>query len=429
MPAITKQEQGLLFEDNFIEPNLAWTLSPSFSNSLRFGNDGLQVVHSGNYISYTINEPADDEYAAVMEIDHIPYDESDIAGMLVFNNAREYAECQTYMATQPSALGEAVYTLDMTGTVDLSHYVKFKINDEDNNDDPQQEEEQGQEQQQSGDFTDTIYHFIKMYKKNNTYTFYASPDNHEWIEVGNVRFPDNGRIGIFEHKGNERVINHTHCFIKHFAIYRSKYITIRNLPVIAEFEIHCGNTTVFRSDVVGAENIIKRVAGRCTIDTTTFPMPMNNFYLRFYRSNDYATTLSEYYIDQVYGGDDISIDINLQFFYNNERIYPEVLSSLGMLEIGGQYAVITVKNNDTSPSLAKKIKITRYSDYYQGDIPILMAVTSSTYAPGTSSFKKNAVLPVIYPGNEVYIYIMLQTKPLPDYFLAVEEFRFKISLE
>lgn len=428
MSVITKQEQGLLFEDYFTEPNLAWTLSPSSSNSLRFGDDGLQVVHSDKYVSYTINEPADDEYAATMEIDHIPYDESDIAGMLVFNNAREYAECQTYMAIQPSALGEFVYTLNVNSLPDLSHYVKFKINDEEDEESQGQGQEQSQEEQEE-EFVDTIYHFIKMYKKNDTYTFYASPDNHEWIEVGNVRQPDNGRIGIFEHKGNSGVINHTHCFIKHFAVYKSRYIIIRNLPPIAEFEIHCGTNTVFRSDVAGAGNIIKRVAGRCTIDTTYFPMPMKDFHIRFYPTGDYATTISEYHTEEVYGGDDLSIDIDLQFYYNTNRIYPETLASLGMLEVDGQYAVITVKNNDTSASNARKIKITRYSDYYQGDLPILMAVTSSSYAPGASSFKKNGILPVLYPGNEVYIYIMLQTKPLSDYFLAVEEFRFKISLE
>ena len=135
MANLMKTQNGLLFYDDFSERTLMWTLSPSDANCLSFGDKGLRMSHNRRYCSYTITEPAVDEYSCIVKLDHIPFNFTDIAGVLVLSSNKEYAECQTYLATGPSELtNSSQFETDVKNIIDITmasyNYVQWTENDE-----------------------------------------------------------------------------------------------------------------------------------------------------------------------------------------------------------------------------------------------------------------------------------------------------------
>ena len=59
----------------------------------------------------------------------------------------------------------------------------------------------------------------------------------------------------------------------------------------------------------------------------------------------------------------------------------------------------------------------------------MVSITTSSIIPSDNSFSKIGIMPPLLPNEEAYMYIKLQSKPMPDYFLGVEEFRFRMTLE
>ena len=107
MAKFNKTTDGLIYYDNFTEQSLMWTLSPSDANCVRFGEGGLTILHNRRYVTFTIVEPAADEFTCIVELDHIPVNFDDIGGIVIIANNKEYAECQSFLATGPSELGNS----------------------------------------------------------------------------------------------------------------------------------------------------------------------------------------------------------------------------------------------------------------------------------------------------------------------------------
>ena len=104
MAKLNKVSHGLLYCDNFSEQSLMWSLSPSDANCISFGDNGLQIKHNKNYVTYTIVEPSIEEYSCVVKLEHIPQSYNDIGGVIVMSDARGYAECQSYYSKDSSWL-------------------------------------------------------------------------------------------------------------------------------------------------------------------------------------------------------------------------------------------------------------------------------------------------------------------------------------
>ena len=129
MSKINKTNSGLLFFDDFSEKTLMWTQSPSDINCMSFGDSGLQILHNNSYVTYTIIEPELDEYSCVVHLDHIPFNETDIAGVIVMSTAKDYAECQSYMAYEPSE----IINREIPNTDEISIMISDILNDKLNN--------------------------------------------------------------------------------------------------------------------------------------------------------------------------------------------------------------------------------------------------------------------------------------------------------
>ena len=129
MATLTKEHEGIIYNEHFQENSLLWSLTPANIDCLRFNQSGLRILHNENYITYTFKEPQD-EYCLIAEIEHTPLTSEDVAGLIVLSNTDEYSECQTYLATSPSTIDNNGENLSNGGieTIDLdSKYVRYTI--------------------------------------------------------------------------------------------------------------------------------------------------------------------------------------------------------------------------------------------------------------------------------------------------------------
>lgn len=424
MPNIIKQEQGLLYKEDFSNPSLVWTLSPSDANNLEFVNNKLRLKHTSEYVTYTIIEPELDEYACIVKIDHAPYDVNDIAGVLILHTNKQYIECQTFLSDTSSLIGTQYTLSNILSDLNLAdEYVKYNINESSEN--QEGESEQEDENPHDGDIK---YNYIKVYKKNGVYSFFASNDNLTWIEVGDVSMPLAGALGFFIYKGNDDIINNSHCYIEQFDLYKSKYVRINNIPEDSNFEIHDGLQIICRSDASNYNSILNFTDTGILINTTNLPMPMSPMFLRFYDEDDYTSTIVEYNLGTVYGGDIFNIETDVRFYLNNNQINPGEITDLGVLYINKSYIKIIIENHDTIVATSRTLNVERYSDYYSGNKPILLCLTTENEIPEYDLFQKSVIIPELQPNETINLYMCLKEKSLPDYFLNANELRFKLII-
>ncbi len=432
MPNIIKQEQGLLFEENFNDPSLIWTLSPSNANNLEFANNKLQIKHIDEYVTYTIIEPDSDEYACIVKIDHAPYDTNDIAGVIILHTNKQYIECQTFLSTNDSKIGTQYVLNELIQELDLdSKYTRYRVNDGSDDDSSSQEQKnENEEEDESSIYNgDVKYNYLKIHKKNGKYSFYASSDNFEWIEVGDVSFNYAGAIGFFIYPGTEEIIQNSHCYIEQFDIYKSKYVKIYGIPENSNFEIHDDTHVICRSDTPNYNNTVKYFENGVLINTTMLKMPINPCFIRFFEKGNYQNTIAEYNLGKVYGGDEFNISTDVRFYINDDdEIIPGEITDLGNLYIGKTYIKLIVKNCDEILSSSRTVSIERYSDYYSGNKPILMSISDLNQVPEYSTFSNSVIIPELEPQESINLFLCLKEKSLGDYFLNSNELRFKLII-
>ncbi len=83
MATLTKEENGIIYSEYFNEsPSSIWSLTPSDVDCLRFENDGLHILSSDEYVTYTFKEPNSNDnqlnYCLIAEIIHVPITKDDI---------------------------------------------------------------------------------------------------------------------------------------------------------------------------------------------------------------------------------------------------------------------------------------------------------------------------------------------------------------
>lgn len=432
MANLNKTQSGLLFFDDFSEKTLMWTLSPSDANCLSFGDNGLQINHTRRYVTYTIIEPSADEYSCIVKIDHIPAKLTDIAGIIVMSNVKEYAECQSFMATGPSEIGnsEDIYIdiENMVKDILAKDYVKWEeepdSNTPENNNDPIVVPAE--------DFIDKNYQYIKFTKTKYKYIFYASETGTSWIEIGNVKFENSGVVGFFIYGTDDDVIlNQSHCYINSFAIYNSKYLTIEGIDRQYEMEIYDENANILmRTDNIAYAHMLSRSNKTCVINTTTMPTPIKNAKLRIYSKTNYMVTLHEFDLgDSVYGGDGFTLERNLGLYINNTLIQQDTLYDLGEFYRGSYFIKLDVHNNENYSVTEVKLKVIRYSEYYGGEEEVLISLHSDNIPPSDLFYQKEIIIGEIQPSEGKSIYLKLSDKPLQDFYNTANSYRFKIIIE
>lgn len=438
MANLMKTNNGLLFYDDFSEKTLMWTLSPSDANCLSFGDKGLQMKHNRRYCSYTITEPAVDEYSCVIKLDHIPFNFSDIAGVLVLSSNKEYAECQTYLATGPSELTNSdQFEDDVRNIIDIIMAQKNLVQWSENDEEVPEiiipgEDDVDSENPQVGTFVDTIYKYIKINKSKYKYIFYASADSYNWIEVGNVKFADSGVIGFFIYGTNSKeLLANTHCYFNDFAMFSSKYITISGISRNYDIEIiDDSNKVLLRSDMIEYQYMISRSNKECLINTTMLPMPLINSKLRAYPKGYYDTTVFEFNLgEKVYGGDVFTLEKDIRLYINNQEIDQSKLYDMGTFYHGSYYVRVDVHNHEDYILNDVKVRVVKYSEYYGGEEPVGVALYSEDQLESELEYKKQVIIDEIRPSEGKSIFLKLIDRPVQDFYNTANSYRFKIIVE
>lgn len=446
MPKITKMNNGLMFYDDFKEKSLMWTLSPSDADCLAFGEKGLRMLHQSRYCYYTMQEPAAEEYSCIVELDHIPFNEDDIAGILILSSNKEYAECQTYMAADSSEIGNSytpegyVKSLVIQAMGDV---VVWSENENEpnvggvlvDNDGETTGDEWIKDDDPVEDYSDINFHYIKVHKINNRYYFYASADSYKWITVGNVSFKYGAQLGFFNYGTKLKTLcqnlDNSHCYFKDYAIYQSQYLTITGIDPVYEFEVIDGkNKILLRSDRMDDGFIVNRNHHETIINTTLLPMPLLNVRIRVFPKDYYEATLFTAPLgEKVYGGDKFTIDRDIRLYIDGVELDDTQMYDLGMFTHGRHYIKVDVKNCDEYPMANLVLKVGQYSEYYAGDRPLYISLMQDGKRAEDLEYTKNVIIDELQPHESRSFFMRLMDVPEQGFYDVANSYRFKITIE
>lgn len=444
MAKLNKTNSGLLFKDNFTEKTLMWTLSPSDANNVFFGDNGLQMKHNKRYVTYTIVEPSVDEYSCIVELDHIPANYNDIAGVLVMSTVKDYAECQTFLATGPSELiNSEQVNLDIENMIKdaiADNVVTYNIIDSDStinsNNNTQAPNSythiHGTSVNTDAPFVDKIYRYIKFTKNKYKYMFWASEDGNEWIEIGNVKFDNSGVIGFFIYGTKDKeILDNSHCFFKSFVLYNSKYITFEGIDRKYEVEIFDENgNIIMRTDDTKYMYNISRSNKQILFNSTSTSLPIKNGILRIFPKNNYEQTISQFNLgDEVYGGDGFTLERDIRLFIDKTELKATELYDLGTFYRGSYFVKIDVHNNEDYILHDVTLKVLKYSEYYGGEEEIALALHLEGKSESELVYSKRVVIPEIKPSESKSVFMKLMDKPSQALFDTGNDYRFKILIE
>ena len=441
MATLNKTNSGLLFKDDFTEKTLMWTLSPSDDNNVFFVDSGLQMKHNKKYVTYTIVEPSVDEYSCIVKIDHIPANYDDIAGVLVMSTVKDYAECQTFLATGPSELvNSEQVNLDIENMIKdaiADNVVTYSI-DADNAIDSNTQVPtssahiHGASVDTDAPFVDKIYRYIKFTKNKYKYMFWASEDGNEWIEVGNVKFDNSGVIGFFIYGTEDKeILDNSHCFFKSFVLYNSKYITFEGIDRKYEVEIFDENgNIIMRTDDTKYMYNINRSNKQILFNSTSTSLPIKNGILRIFPKNNYEHTISQFNLgEEVYGGDGFTLERDIRLFIDKTELKPTELYDLGTFYRGSYFVKIDVHNNEDYILHDVTLKVLKYSEYYGGEEEIALALHLEGKSESELVYSKRVIIPEIKPSESKSVFMKLMDKPSQGLFDTGNAYRFKILIE
>ena len=429
MPKINKTESGLLLYEDFKQSSLIWTPSPNNYENISFGEDGLRIRHSDVYKTITLEEP-EGNFSFMCKINHKPIGADDIGGVILMSNDTFYAECQSYVATKPSYITNANQTeqliIDFVNQL-LEKYVEYTIED-DYGTYPNSSASSGSSSSSSGtsssgnntSFTDVMYPYIKVTKLNSKYTFLASTDCVNWIEVGNTELPDSNRIGFFLYSFDKDITD-SNFYVEYAVLYNNNYVIIDNIKENQNIELRTKDGALIYDM---NSNTIIRKNNQIFIDTTLLRMPFNNIRLVVLQNKN---IIYEYEIPELIGGDKYSYWYDIKVCIDNQELNQEELYDLGTFYHHDQTIRIDIYNQEEYELENLKISITSYSPYYDGNETIGVSLYDENEE--NYSFSDAVIIPNIQPTEGKSVLIKLTDKIIQNFYRKPGAYRFKINIE
>ncbi len=448
MSNLNKVNNGLLFEDDFTERTLMWTISPSDSAlQFSFNENGLAIKPCNKYLTYTMQEPDIEEYSCIISLTHSPLGKEDIAGVLLLGTNKEYIECQSYLSMVPSELSNP-QTLDSYMEQTMSKLIVDKLGDtfvtySENDNEPNLNDSISTGTTINPDTEPTDeelieknvkYNYIKFSKVLDRYTFHVSIDSYNWIEIGSCKLANGGAIGFFYYStSNENIIDRSKFMAHNIILYSSKYITIRGIDTsVYEVEIYDRNKSILlRTDNKSYYNTFAICNNELVLNTTTMPIPIEDAKLRIYKTGNYDNTIKEYELGNIYGGDIFTLDKNIGIYIDNIKLNQSEIYDIGSFYRGNHYIVITLKNEEDFRLTNINVKILKYSEYYSGEQYVYIAQLKET---DTVSFKdlkysKSITIDALRESETVNIALKLLDEPRNEAYRVAQDYRFKIIID
>lgn len=423
MPKLNKTKSGLLLYEDFKQSSLLWTPSPNNYQDIEFGENGLRIRHSELYKTITIEEP-EGNFSFVCKINHKPIDVNDIGGVIIMSNDTLYAECQSYVSTKPSYINNSNQTnqqvIDSINEI-LSRYVEY-IPDNNSTVYDTSESNSGTltSSESKSDFTDVMYPYIKFTKLNNRYTFWASADCVNWIEVGNTDFPDANRIGFFLYSFAGDTTN-SNFYVEYAILYDNNYVIIDNIKENQDIELRTQDGALIYDM---NSNTIVRKDNQIFIDTTLLKVPFENIRLVILQNKN---IIYEYEIPELIGGDNYSYWYDIKVCIDNQELNQEDLFDLGTFYHHDQTVRIDIYNQEEYELQNLKISITSYSPYFDGNEPIEISLYDENEE--NYFFSDSVTIPSIQPTEGKSVLIKLTDKIMQNFYKKPGAYRFKINIE
>ena len=426
MPKLNKTESGLLLYEDFKQSSLIWTPSPNNYQDIEFGEDGLRIRHSDLYKTITLEEP-EGNFSFMCKINHKPIDADDIGGVIIMSNDTFYAECQSYIATKPSYITNANQTEDQI--IDfinqfLEKYVEYSIEDDDGIYPSTSTSNSGNtnssDKNSSSSFVDVMYPYIKFTKLNSRYTFWASTDCVNWIEVGNTELADSNRVGFFLYSF-EKDITNSNFYVEYAVLYNNNYVIIDNIKENQDIELRTQDGTLIYDM---NSNPVKRKNNQIFIDTTLLKIPFENIRLVILQNKK---IIYEYEIPELIGGDKYSYWYDIKVCIDNQELNQEELFDLGTFYHHEQTIRVDIYNQEECELENLKVSVTSYSPYYDGNETIGVSLYDENEE--NYSFSDVVTIPNIQPTEGKSILIKLTDKIMQNFYKKAGAYRFKINIE
>lgn len=426
MPKLNKTESGLLLYEDFKQSSLIWTPSPNNYQDIEFGEDGLRIRHSDLYKTITLEEP-EGNFSFMCKINHKPIDADDIGGVIIMSNDTFYAECQSYIATKPSYITNANQTEDQI--IDfinqfLEKYVEYSIEDDDGIYPSTSTSNSGNtnssDKNSSSSFVDVMYPYIKFTKLNSRYTFWASTDCVNWIEVGNTELADSNRVGFFLYSF-EKDITNSNFYVEYAVLYNNNYVIIDNIKENQDIELRTQDGALIYDM---NSNPVKRKNNQILIDTTLLKMPFKNIRLVILQNKK---IICEYEIPELIGGDKYSYWYDIKVCIDNQELNQEELFDLGTFYHHEQTIRVDIYNQEEYELENLKVSVTSYSPYYDGNETIGVSLYDENEE--NYSFSDVVTIPNIQPTEGKSILIKLTDKIMQNFYKKAGAYRFKINIE
>lgn len=426
MPKLNKTESGLLLYEDFKQSSLIWTPSPNNYQDIEFGEDGLRIRHSDLYKTITLEEP-EGNFSFMCKINHKPIDADDIGGVIIMSNDTFYAECQSYVATKPSYITNANQTEDQI--IDfinkfLEKYVEYSIEDDEGIYPSTSTSNSGSTSSSGGSnsssFVDVMYPYIKFTKLNSRYTFWASTDCVNWIEVGNTELADSNRVGFFLYSFEKDTTN-SNFYVEYAVLYNNNYVIIDNIKENQDIELRTQDGALIYDM---NSNPVKRKNNQIFIDTTLLKMPFENIRLVVLQNKK---IIYEYEIPELIGGDKYSYWYDIKVCIDNHELNQEELFDLGTFYHHEQTIRVDIYNQEEYELENLKISVTSYSPYYDGNETIGVSLYDENEE--NYSFSDVVTIPNIQPTEGKSILIKLTDKIMQNFYKKAGAYRFKINIE
>ncbi len=425
MPKINKTKSGLLLYEDFKQSSLIWTPSPNNYEDIEFGEDGLRIRHSDLYKTITLEEPKGD-FSFMCKINHKPIDADDIGGVIIMSNDTFYAECQSFVATKPSYITNSnqteQYITDFINEI-LDKYVEYSIEDDTGiypSSSISLDSSSANSSEGSTNYVDVMYPYIKFTKVNTLYTFWASTDCVNWIEVGNTELPDSNRIGFFLYSF-EKDITNSNFYIEYAILYNNNYVIIDNIKENQSIELRTEDGALIY-DTTSKAVIWKN--NQVFIDTTLLKIPFKNIRLVVLQDKQ---IIYEYEIPELIGGDKYSYWYDIKVCIDNQELNQEELFDLGTFYHHDQTIRIDIYNQEEYKLQNLKVSITSYSPYYDGNETIGISLYDENEE--NYSFSDYVIIPNIEPTEGKSVLIKLTDKMMQNFYRKAGAYRFKINIE
>ena len=429
MPKLNKTESGLLLYEDFKQSSLIWTPSPNNYQDIEFGENGLRIRHSDLYKTITLEEP-EGNFSFMCKLKHIPIDAEDIGGVIIMSNDTFYAECQSYVATKPSYLTNSNQTeaiiIDFINQI-LDKYVEYSIEDDTGTYPPDASLSGGTTSSGTSgsttttSFVDVMYPYIKFNKLNSKYTFFASTDCINWVEVGNIELPNCNRSGFFLYSTEKEDTSDSCFYVEYAVLYNNNYVIIDNIKENQTLELRTEDGALICDT---NSNNVARKNNQIFIDTTLMRMPFNNVRLVVLQN---GIIIYEYEIPELIGGDKYSYWYDIKVCIDNQELNQEDLFDLGTFYHHDQTISIDIYNQEEYELTDLKVSITSYSPYYDGNETVGISLYDENEVK--YSFSDSVIIPSIQPTEGKSVLIKLTDKMVQNFYKKAGAYRFKINIE